>query len=896
MSDGSAGPSGPTHTGSGATETAALDLAAERLYRTLSFHTEDDRERAIQSLIQAVNTSSETARNAWLFFLAMMAYFFVAIAGVKDEALLLNTPVTLPVVNIAITMEAFFVFAPPVVLLIHFGLLLQHFLLADKTVKLNAILEREAEDGETLEDVGDIADVHRHSLHSYFFTQSIAGRQFGVFAKFLFYALSFVSFVFLPVMLLLSFQTKFLPYHQETITLSHRIYLIIDVLLVTFMLAKARAPRTKSLHGLLARASGRFVPFVVRNAFLLAALVYSFCVATVPARSYEKWVDATAGQVLPVAALREHLFDGEVDPIRGTTSSVFNRRMVVTDKSGLRQNLTDAQEKSKQAAPLGQRLNLRGRDLRGAVLDRTDLSGADLTNADLTDASLRGTNLSGAQLGGVRLTGAVLTDADMTGATFGCVESVIQVRKASGTETIRAQKCANLSNAKMDGSKLIDAHLVYARMEGADLTNAKLTNAKLEGINLRGADLSFAKMSGADMREADLSGATLIRAKLDAVNLEFADVQGANLLQADLSGAKLTLVRAPTASFRLANMHGADLQLAWLHVADLTGAALVAADLRGAQLIGAEVQLADLTGADLASAKLQGANLKHTSTQAANFSQAKVWETVPPSQNAKRRTVLSEIRFVQLAQRDQDVLAGIACALGIKVDTFGIANGQAVGVVAPTAFGTGSPAAEPTTEKLPGRTSTCAQSARPSRANDPGHEQRVRERLVRMLPSLSDQPGDGSQPEWRESFDYRIWSRLKAQSDAEFASIAKGASRGDRAIFESLMCGDNTPDARRSQVLLRRVLRANACPGRSSLMRQAMLAKTVRAETRFAHLFLRAKLFANKSEFMKQCPSFGTLDATDSQLISKIRGLMFQMSNRPQDCLISDAIDPPVAQ
>ena len=64
------------------------------------------------SLLEAVNRSSDTAHTAWLIFLAIMAYFMIAVAGVTHRDLLLETPVALPVLQVNIQLAQFFQFAP----------------------------------------------------------------------------------------------------------------------------------------------------------------------------------------------------------------------------------------------------------------------------------------------------------------------------------------------------------------------------------------------------------------------------------------------------------------------------------------------------------------------------------------------------------------------------------------------------------------------------------------------------------------------------------------------------------------------------------------------------------------------------------------------------------------
>ena len=89
------------------------------------------------SLLEAVNSSSDAAHTGWLIFLAIMTYLMIAVAGVTHEALLLETPVQLPILQVDIQLKQFFQFAPIVLVLFHLGILAQLVLLARKTLEFD---------------------------------------------------------------------------------------------------------------------------------------------------------------------------------------------------------------------------------------------------------------------------------------------------------------------------------------------------------------------------------------------------------------------------------------------------------------------------------------------------------------------------------------------------------------------------------------------------------------------------------------------------------------------------------------------------------------------------------------------------------------------------------------
>lgn len=92
-------------------------------------------------------------------------------------------------------------------------------------------------------------------------------------------------------------------------------------------------------------------------------------------------------------------------------------------------------------------VNLKGRDLSGAVFTGADLSGMNLQGADLTKAKLDKVDMGG----------------------------------------------ANLSEARLDGADLRGAYLFRADMRNSSLRNANCVGAGFAGANLFGADATGAK-------------------------------------------------------------------------------------------------------------------------------------------------------------------------------------------------------------------------------------------------------------------------------------------------------------------------------------------------------------------------------------------------------------------
>lgn len=499
------------------------------------------------SLLEAVNNSSDSAHTAWLIFLAILAYLTVAVAGVTHRDLLLETPVSLPILGVNIQLAEFFQFAPIVLVLFHLGLVSQLVLLAKKTLEFDYAVH-------ALETTDRRTHPLRLELHNFFFVQAVAGPHRSLVMSAFLHGMSWLTLVILPVVLLLFIQISFLPYHDETITWAHRICLLADIgmlVLIGIFLMRADSSfftafiRTTAQHPM---------SFVLTAVVMIVVAFFSFFVATIPGEPLDRITQAMApaergGVVRSQTGFSLPFFGARSD---GSLWGMFQRNLVVQDTDLVEDRSFGAEETS---------LSLRSRDLRYARLDRSDLHRADLTDANLEGASLVGTDLAGAKLSCADVPQLILTDNRRVAR---CVIAI-----------------------------------------GANLTRTKLTGARLSGIDLRAARLDDASLDGADLSHALLTGASLLAARLDRADLTGGvQLQGAYLVDASLQGAELQGAKLHGADLTGASMQGVILNHAQLDGASLQNTDLEAADLAYASLLGTNLSGAKLRATDFRGARI----------------------------------------------------------------------------------------------------------------------------------------------------------------------------------------------------------------------------------------------------------------------------------------------------
>ena len=446
-----------------------------------------------KALLNEANGASDSAWSSWLAFLLLLTYVVVTLASVSPKALLLNSPVKLPIINADIPLVGFFQYAPALLLLVYLSLLIQHVILARKYRRFTeAIASYERETG--------TEHPAREGVHSYVFSQVLAGPRPNRITKFMMQLIVYVTFSIIPIATLLYFQIKFLPYHEVSVTYWHRFAVILGfamLILLTPLMQQTRARKWDIKMGPQAEAweaSGTQVILVL--ILLPLVLAFSWLIATVPNEAIDRALGFVAPKSVKGGAEEEARL---LNPL--VRRVVYDNLPDDGDKGWWRRWLLSYRvlivEDTDLGADEGGKAVLRERDFRVALLSRSDLQRADLAWADLRAAQLWKTLAKG-KLKDAQLQGAFLRDAQLQGA--------------------------QLNSAKLQG-----ADLRGARLQGAELNFAILQGADLRDAVLQGADLSYANLQGADLRGAQLQGA-----KLEGVRLQGADLTTAALWLADV--------------------------------------------------------------------------------------------------------------------------------------------------------------------------------------------------------------------------------------------------------------------------------------------------------------------------------------------------------------------------
>lgn len=537
-----------------------------------------DHADAVAKAVATADKASTLSRGLFTFFLVTGLYIGVIVSGTSDADLILRSPATLPILNVAVPLEFFFAVAPAIFVIFHFNLLLQLWLLREKLLGLEAALPETAR------------TAYRAQLFPFHFSILAAGLHDAPLTKRLLTSIVAITLFIGPLLLLLFAQAKFLADHHGLMTQYHRGLVTIDFVMLSFFLYGIVPPHWRRLpEGWLRLRHSRPSPFlpVTLGFFLSTSVLFPayiiFAVPEIPTLkeiAAERTENSTLPSALALTSKAETADDkkgraGKIMQAIAAPSRWFYHNSNEEDK-GLHQWLAglrrlDAPETRLVAEEAAaevratyflenikridddDRVPLTAEDLKDYLkpidLSSRRLDGANLREAQLPFADLRESNLTGADLWFADLTGANLAEAGLTGANL---------YRATLTGAV-------LTRADLTGAVLFDADLT-----GADLYRATLTGADLSDANLTGGRLGHATLTGADFHAADLTGAHLWFADLTGADFHDATLTGADFDGADLTGAKLSG----------ANLTGA-------HLSGPTGAILIDAEMRCAGFAGA---------------------------------------------------------------------------------------------------------------------------------------------------------------------------------------------------------------------------------------------------------------------------------------------------------------------
>lgn len=428
-----------------------------------------------QWLIDNIAEASKNTRKIYLLYLGFLAYCALTAISTTDRTLVLNEPAHLPIVNVGVPLEGFFIFAP--ILAIFTFVYLQLNLL-----NLNRLKSKLRE---------NYPHVKKERIYPWLINV-VDNPQPGAMGVIQRFVVSFSLWWSLIIVLIL-FALYYVKKHDITMSYILGSLPVIGTFIVFWFRSRYESLRFSEFlrKGKMRLSAG--IMLVLLEVFFLAFII--------------PW----------------SMQGGKYDFLKPWICVDLSYQKLVTEPETDYEGLYWA--------------DLSGVHLEGANLESSVLKRADLSNAHLEKANLYKTNLFKADLGKAHLEKAVLDRTNLFKADLDSAYlcgAIGRIAVLDSADLSRADLTnAEFSTAFLQGAVLHGAILKGAILYEANLQGADLREANLQGANLRDANLQGANLLGADSltKEQLLQVKTLYKAQIDSTLLEKFNAQDSRLLE-----------------------------------------------------------------------------------------------------------------------------------------------------------------------------------------------------------------------------------------------------------------------------------------------------------------------------------------------------------------------------
>lgn len=420
-------------------------------------------------LSESIIRASKSVFIVFLIYIGLLVYLSLAVIGISDRQIIINKTVTLPILNMDIAINGFFITVPLVAML--FFVCFQLYL-----YKMKAFL-KDSESG-------------------------LIGKLYRIMIAFFLWAT-------LPLFLILV-AFKYVKTHEPVLSYVIGSTPIIGTLVVLGFLRSFKSfPQKKSLRRIILRVIS-VLSIIAVELFLLMFLIPRAREGLFP-RKFRGNLENFLNHIAFVNLSHQKLI---TEPKEGYKNLPWGNFKGIRLEGALLRHVILKRAHLKSAF-------LHNSKMEFAVLEGADLSFANLLQVNFWNANLRGANLFHAYLLGANLREANFQNANLRGADLRYAhlsQANFQEADLSLTDT----QYADLWTVNFQG-----ANFFHANLQGISLSKSNLTEANLKDANLQRASLWKANLRGANFEQADLRGAegleveqlaevkTLYKAKLD---------------------------------------------------------------------------------------------------------------------------------------------------------------------------------------------------------------------------------------------------------------------------------------------------------------------------------------------------------------------------------------------
>jgi hypothetical protein len=179
--------------------------------------------KTAEALLASANSGSERVSRLHIAFITICVYVLAIVFSTTDLDLLIGKGIRLPVVNVDVSIVGFYIFAPYLVVIIHFSLLVQLKLLSQKLF----IVDNKAQLQKDINRLRDRVHIFPFNYYLIGLSSSLLNTLSGLIVS--------ITVIILPIATLLAVQLQFLAYQNEVVTWLQRIATWLDILVLIIL-------------------------------------------------------------------------------------------------------------------------------------------------------------------------------------------------------------------------------------------------------------------------------------------------------------------------------------------------------------------------------------------------------------------------------------------------------------------------------------------------------------------------------------------------------------------------------------------------------------------------------------------------------------------------------------
>ena len=413
--------------------------------------------------------ASTSARAVSLGLMAIIAIMFATVVATTDEAIIRDSVTAIPQLGVQISTSLAYLLSPLVFLFFHVNALLLLDLIDQRFLMLDDALKATPDD----------RTHHLHRLNSFVEIQALAATNAMPMIQWCLRAVSWLSFIGIPLALLLAIQIGYVRSQASTILRIHQALLIIDAIIIFVVLRRRYARHNAEPYS---------KPKILNYAFVVLIAFVSLV-----------WAKPPSVSEFPTKKEIRDVRWSEADEYRNNRDSFMGRAVfpMLSGHNPLDILFCEEWDWGCRYLSVDKKVLVRN----DALISEVELILGDETVKKEDDEDENKNERRKTRLRSIAIS---LKNHNFFFADF--TDSILYG--------------ADLSRNDLRGASLEEAHMTGVRLDGSDLRGATLYEARLDWASMKGVDLRCVDLPEVNLQNADLKNAVLYGADLrDSLNL-----------------------------------------------------------------------------------------------------------------------------------------------------------------------------------------------------------------------------------------------------------------------------------------------------------------------------------------------------------------------------------------